>query len=151
MTSERKGLVNYPITDKRAPLNTETFDFADDPFDGPLATEVASTDDLPGLIACDDLFAQDEALAKFSKGDAGTYVVKGTRGTVNGDTPAGKTRGTGTAGLRSAQQLLVGRPGVARQGDGPMQERLLRCGAECALRLRSGGQQRQRDQVGLSL
>jgi DNA helicase-2/ATP-dependent DNA helicase PcrA len=43
-------------------VNTDSFDFPEEPADQALATGNGEVDDLPGLIAFDDLFSQDEAL-----------------------------------------------------------------------------------------
>jgi hypothetical protein len=37
VAAERKGLVNYPVTEGRRPVSSDTFDFSEEPTDQALA------------------------------------------------------------------------------------------------------------------
>jgi len=59
MTPDRSGLINHPKAPSQRAADTDGFDFTDEP---PAGTPPGAADDLPGLIAFDDLFSQDADL-----------------------------------------------------------------------------------------
>src|SRR5207248_3104302 len=57
----------YPITQGGHPVNTDSFDFSEEPTDQALATGNGEVDGLPPLIAFEDIFSQEESKRQIDK------------------------------------------------------------------------------------